>query len=48
MIDLEKAKRAFIEYTKNYDLEDQVLKAKVSHSLRVMEYSRRIAESSFW
>ena len=45
MIDLEKAKRAFIEYTKNYDLEDQVLKAKVSHSLRVMEYSRRIAEN---
>lgn len=45
MIDLEKAKKSFIEYTNNYDLEDPAIKSKVSHSLRVMEYSKKIAEN---
>ena len=45
MIDLEKAKREFIKYTNNYDLNDSHITRKISHSLRVMEVSRKIAEN---
>ena len=45
MIDLEKAKREFINYTNNYDVNDSHIKRKISHSLRVMEVSRKIAEN---
>lgn len=45
MIDLEKAKNEFIKYTNNYDLTDDLIVAKINHSLRVMEYSKKIAES---
>ena len=44
MIDIEKAKEEFIEYTKNYNLEDINIKRKQMHSLRVMEISKKIAE----
>lgn len=44
MIDLEKAKREFINYTNNYDLNNSHITRKIYHSLRVMEVSRKIAE----
>lgn len=44
MIDLEKAKNEFINYTNNYDLNDSHILRKVNHSLRVMEVSKKIAE----
>ena len=44
MIDIEKAKEEFINYTKNYNLEDTNIKRKQIHSLRVMEISKKIAE----
>lgn len=45
MIDLEKAKNEFIKYTSTYDLNNTNITRKINHSLRVMEYSKRIAEN---
>ena len=45
MIDLEKAKKAFVDYTNEYDVNNKFIKLKIDHSLRVMEYSRKIAEN---
>ena len=45
MIDLQKAQKAFIKYTNNYDLNDINITRKIYHSIRVMEYSKRIAEN---
>lgn len=45
MIDLEKAKNEFIKYTNNYDLSDSQIVRKIHHSFRVMEVSKKIAES---
>jgi putative nucleotidyltransferase with HDIG domain len=45
MIDLEKAKNEFINYTNNYDLTDNHITRKIYHSLRVMEISKKIAEN---
>ena len=42
--DIEKAKEEFIKYTKNYDLNNDKIKRKQLHSLRVMEISKQIAE----
>ena len=41
---LEKAKKEFIKYTENYDLTNDRIKGKQTHSLRVMEISKQIAE----
>jgi len=43
-INIEKAQREFLKYTENYDLNDEHIKAKQQHSLRVMEISKKIAE----
>ena len=43
-INLEKAKQQFIEYTENYDLQNEHIKRKQQHSLRVMEISKQIAQ----
>ena len=43
-INLEKAKQEFIKYTENYNLDVENIKAKQTHSLRVMEISEKIAE----
>ena len=43
-IDLEKAKQEFIKYTEKYNLDIENIKAKQTHSLRVMEISKQIAE----
>lgn len=43
MIDIEKAKKAFIKYTENYDLKVEAIERKQKHSLRVMELSTKIA-----
>ena len=45
MIDLEKAKQEFIKFTNEYDLENQGLRRKYGHSLRVMKNSKEIAKS---
>jgi len=45
MIDIEKAKKVFDEYTKNYDINDGKVALKVAHILRVSELSRKIAIS---
>lgn len=45
MIDIEKAKREFLNYTSNYDSNNKHIRSKISHSLRVMNYSTKIAES---
>ena len=45
MIDLEAAKEEFNKYVKNYDLKEERIKAKVTHSFRVMELSTQIAKS---
>ena len=42
-IDLEKAKKEFIKYTEKYNLNEETLKRKQQHSLRVMELSKEIA-----
>ena len=44
MIDIEKAKKEFINYTEKFDLEKEEIKRKQEHSLRVMEASRKIAD----
>jgi len=44
MIDIQKAKQRFLEYTSNYDLDDDNVKRKELHSLRVMEQAKNIAE----
>lgn len=43
-MNFEKAKAEFIKYTENYDLENERIKAKQEHSLRVMKISKQIAE----
>lgn len=44
-INLEKAKEEFIKYTEKYDLEDEKIKGKQQHSIRVMQASKKIAEN---
>ena len=43
-INLKKAKKEFIKYTENYDLQNEHIRRKQEHSLRVMEISKQIAE----
>lgn len=43
-IDLEKAQEEFIKYTQNYNLNDENIKLKQKHSLRVMKISEQIAK----
>ena len=44
-MDLETAKKEFLNYTSNYDSTDFHIKRKIDHSLRVMDISKSIAES---
>lgn len=43
-MNFEKSKQEFIKYTENYNLDIENIKAKQTHSLRVMEISKQIAE----
>lgn len=43
MIDLEKAKKEFINYTNKFDTEDFNVQRKIGHSIRVMNISQRLA-----
>lgn len=43
-INLQKAMEEFIKYTENYDLQNEHIKGKQEHSLRVMDISKQIAE----
>ena len=45
MIDIIKAKKAFKEYIKNYDISDPKIQLKITHIERTSEVSRKIAES---
>lgn len=45
MIDLEKARNEFINYTNNYDSKNPHIARKIGHTFRVMELSKQIAES---
>ena len=45
MIDIEKAKNEFKKYVSNYDKENPRIVLKISHSFRVMEQSKKIAQS---
>ena len=44
MIDIEKAKKEFLKYVENYDINSGRIKLKVKHILRVVENSKRIAQ----
>jgi len=44
MIDIQKAKQRFLEFTSEYDLKEDNLKRKELHSLRVMEQAKNIAK----
>lgn len=44
MINIGKCKEEFIKYVSNYDLENDGIKRKLGHSLRVMENSKKIAK----
>lgn len=43
-IDMKNAIKEFVSYTKKYDLKNENIERKQTHSLRVMEISRQIAE----
>ena len=43
-INIEKAQEEFIKYTENYNLENEHIKRKQDHSIRVMNISKQIAE----
>ena len=43
-INIEKAQSEFLTYTKKYDLNKEPIQAKQTHSLRVMEISKKIAK----
>jgi len=43
-MDIEKAKKEFIKYTNNYDLQNDNITRKIGHSIRVMEISESIAK----
>lgn len=45
MIDIEHAKNVFMEYVKEYDINDGKIALKVNHILRVTEISNKIAKS---
>ena len=44
-IDIEKAKKQFKEYVKNYNPEEAKIKIKIGHILRVAENAKKIAQS---
>lgn len=44
MINIEKAKNAFKEYVKEYDINNPKIKTKISHIQRVVVMSRKIAQ----
>lgn len=45
IIDMEQAQKAFKEYVRNYNPEDEKIKIKIAHIERVAENSKRIAEN---
>lgn len=45
MIDIAKVKLAFKEYVKPYDITNGRIRVKIAHTMRVAEYSKKIAES---
>ena len=44
MVDINNEQKNFLEYVQNYDLNNENIKRKEQHSLRVMAISKKIAE----
>ncbi len=44
LIDIKKAQEKFINFTKNYDLTERKIKMKQTHSIRVMNVMKKLAE----
>ena len=42
-MDIERAKKEFLKYTSNYDVENDHIARKIDHSIRVMKISEKIA-----
>lgn len=45
MIDIKNAKEEFIKYTKRFDLDNENIKRKQGHSIRVMRICNQIAKN---
>lgn len=45
MIDIKNAKEEFIKYTKRFDLDNENIKGKQGHSIRVMRICNQIAKN---
>lgn len=45
MINLEEAKKEFLKYVNQFDVNDERITQKMGHSLRVMENSRKLAQN---
>ena len=45
MIDLENAKKEFLDYTSQFDKKNKNIERKIGHSLRVMEISAKISKT---
>ena len=43
MIDIVKAKKAFVEYVKNYDIKNDRIKLKIEHIERVSQIAKKLA-----
>lgn len=43
-MDIEKAKKEFLNYTNKYDMNNNKIKIKIDHSIRVMEIGKNIAK----
>lgn len=45
LIDIENAKKQFQEYIENYNSKDEMIKLRISHTYRVAEIAKRIAQN---
>lgn len=45
MINIEKARNEFLEYTKKYDINSPAIQRKIEHSLRTMDVMKELAEN---
>lgn len=43
-MNIEKAKEEFLKYTNKFDINEEAIKRKIEHSLRVMEISKKLAK----
>ena len=48
MIDIVRVKQTLNDYLKNYDINDEKIKIKISHTYRVAELSKLLGKKYFW